>query len=395
MSPEAPHTPTAAADPTASAPAPTALPAAPPTAAQQALANRNAWLWLGLVAFTLLSLLGNLLLWGRLSNMQHNLAERSVQAQNTASEAKNLSQGMSERVDSNQAKIALLDAKLQDMAALNKQVEGILQQATRTQNANLLTDLESSLRLAEQQAQLTRNVQPLIDALLQAQNRLEQAGDGAVLLKPAQNAIDKDLAKLKSANYPDIAAAVDGLDQLIAELDQLPLWVEQSAEKTTATPPTQAKTAAPSPAQAAWQQQWHSAWGGLKGLVAVERMDGANTAAITQSQAALLREQIRLYAVSARTAVLSGRLQSAQQSLKQLQKRLPHYFDSNSATYARVQRQLTAVHASLSGSEQSPQAQHSIEAIALLNERMSAIPLSSSLPSSPIEGAPRQRPLLP
>lgn len=370
-----------------------------------AQAQRNAWLWLALAGLTVLSLLGNVLLWGKFSGMQQHLAEGSVQSQATAQEAKALAQTMAERAESNQAKLALLDARLQEMDALNRQVEGLLQQATRTQNSNLLTDLEASLRLASSQAQFTRNAQPLLDALGQAQSRLAQAGDAAVLLKPASAAVAEDLARLKTANYPDINAAVDQLDELVLALDTLPLWVEPSApaqaaplaaspspdkkqrkKSSPAVTEQPASESAPVRSPAAWlaslQQAGAHLWQETRSLVQVERIDNANPVALSAQEAALLREQLKLYALGARTAILSGRLPQAQQTLAQLQERLPRYFQSHSADYRRVDTQLAAVRAQLgTGSSAAPQAQASINAIVLLNERLSAIPLSASVPS--------------
>ncbi len=376
-----------------------------PTDAQ---AQRNAWLWLVLAGLTGLSLLASGLLWGKLSGMQQHLAAGSAQSQTTAQEAKALAQTMAERAESNQAKLALLDARLQEMDVLNRQVEGLLQQATRTQNSNLLTDLEASLRLAQQQAQFTRNAQPLLDALGQAQTRLAQAGDAAVLLKPASAAVGEDLTRLKTANYPDISAAVDQLDDLVLALDTLPLWIESAAPEHTAPlaadksadkkrsdkshpaiaqSPTLTPTSTPAHSPTAWlaslQQLGAYLWQETRSLVQVERMDNANPAALTAQESALLREQLKLYVLGARTAILSGRLPQAQQTLAQLQIRLPRYFQSGSADYHRVHEQLAAVRAQLgSGSNAAPQAQASINAIVLLNERLLAVPLGAGLPAA-------------
>ncbi len=401
-----------ATDPTPmpSAVAPPAAPAVPAHLATtapldvSAQAQRSAWLWLILAGLAGLSLLGNVLLWGKLSGMQQHLAVSSAQAQNTAQEAKALAQTMAERAESNQAKLALLDARLQEMDALNRQVEAIVQQASRTQNSNLLTDLESGLRLAQQQAQFTRNAQPLLDALAGAQSRLELAGDTAVLLKPAASAIAQDINRLKTANYPDVNAAVDQLDDLVSSLDSLPLWVEQAEKHALPQPVVQSAKEAkhkgktpsqanpnpnPNPSAASpgnWlssaQQAGLTLWHEARSLVQVERMDGANPAALTRQEAALLREQMKLYALGARSAMLSGRLPAAAQTLAQLQQRLPQYFDRHSRDYRRVDTQLEAIRSLLvSGSSEAPQVQNSIHALALLNERLSAIPLSASLPS--------------
>jgi len=392
--------------------APAAAPVPPASAAQPALTPVNAaWLWLLLAGLALLGLVGNVLLWGKLSGIQHSLAENSAQAMANAQEAKAMAQASSERSDGNQAKLALLDAKLQEQSALNQQLEVVLQQATRTQNSNLLTDLEAGLRLAQQQAQFTRNPQPLLDALVQAKARLEQAGDGAVLLKPAQQAVERDMARLKAANYADSGAAIDKLDTALQALDELPLWADAPAPMAAAAlaahvPPKHAARqasasdkgqgravqtiAAPSSMPSWWlhAQAWGQELGGamwqtLRDLVRVERMDQAAVFNLDAQQGRLVREQFKLDALGVRAALLSGRVLVAQQNLGQILARLPQYFDDKSAAYERLAATLRSAQADLAGgSDAAPQAADSIAVMAQLNERLSTAALPVAAPAA-------------
>ena len=78
-----------------------------------------------------------------------------------------------------------------------------------------------------------------------------------------------------------------------------------------------------------------------------------------------------------------------------MQGRPPRYFQSHSRAYQRVDAQLAAVRAQLgAGSSLAPQAQTSIHAIALLNERLSALSLTAtSVPDTAAGGtlAPAQK----
>ena len=70
-------TPTTSAAPSAAAVPPVLPSALPPQDALQA--QRNAWLWLVLAALTGLSIVGNVLLWGKLSAMQQHLAQGDIE----------------------------------------------------------------------------------------------------------------------------------------------------------------------------------------------------------------------------------------------------------------------------------------------------------------------------
>ena len=358
---------------------------APVTTAPALAAPRSLLPVVALIA--LLSLAGNFLLWNKLARIQNNLATASAQAQILAQEAKLLATTSAERSDSAQAKLALVEAKLDAFNAQNTQVEALLQNAARTQSDYLLADIDSSLRLAQQQAQFTGNAQTLIDALQQSQQRLSQSGEGGIFLQPVLAAITRDLERLQTTGYPDIPAAVEKLDQLANSIDRLPMLAQQPSKTSDVNIALAAPNSTTS--QAKWQQWLMPAWVQIRSLLQISRVDMADAALIGPSELYFVRENIKLQLLSARTALLSRRLLAAQSALGQVQKQLKTYADINTPAYKKAQELLTHAQ-SLSGSSgQSsvPSANDSARAIATANARYQAIQVAPKINGTKTQGA--------
>jgi uroporphyrin-3 C-methyltransferase len=77
------------------------------------------------------------------------------------------------------------------------------------------------LRLAQQQAQLTGSLEPLVAALKSAQQRIERAAQPR--LAPVQRAMARDLERMASASVTDTAGLLARLDELVRQVDDLPL----------------------------------------------------------------------------------------------------------------------------------------------------------------------------
>ena len=357
---------------------------APVTTAPALAAPRSLLPVVALIA--LLSLAGNFLLWNKLARIQNNLATASAQAQILAQEAKLLATTSAERSDSAQAKLALVDAKLDAFNAQNTQVEALLQNAARTQSDYLLADIDSSLRLAQQQAQFTGNALTLIDALQQAQHRLGLSGEGGVFLQPVLAAIKRDLERLQTTGYPDIPAAVEKLDQLAGSIDSLPMLAQQPSKTSDINIAVAAPNAMP---QAKWQQWLMPAWVQIRSLLQISRVDMADAALIGPSELYFVRENLKLQLLSARTALLSRRLLAAQSAMAQVQKQLKTYGDMNTPAYKKAQELLTQAQ-SLSGSsgqDSVPAANDSARAIAAANARYQAGQAAPKINATKAQGA--------
>ena len=125
------------------------------------------------VLYLLLALVGvalavSGLLWQRLGGIQEQLARQSADSGAAAIEARTLARQAQEQGRDIAARQAVFDTKLTEVAMQRTQLEELMQSLTRSRDENMVVDIESAIRLAQQQAQLTGSIQPLLAALRSA-----------------------------------------------------------------------------------------------------------------------------------------------------------------------------------------------------------------------------------
>jgi len=140
-----------------------------------------------------LALLLAVLLWQRLGRMQEQLARQSQDAGQQSLEAKAWAKQAQDTVKDNTARLGLIEGRLGEVALQRGQLEELIQSLSRSRDENLVVDIDSGLRMAQQQAQLTGSTEPLMATLKSAQQRLQRAAQPR--LAPVQRAIDKDLER--------------------------------------------------------------------------------------------------------------------------------------------------------------------------------------------------------
>ena len=147
------------------------------------------------LAVAALSLVASGMLWQKLSNIQEQLARQSADAGSNAIEARALARQAQELARETAARQALTETRLSEVALQRSQVEELMQSLSRSRDENLVVDIESALRLAQQQAQLTGSVEPLLAALRSADQRLERSGQPR--LSRVRAAIARDIDRIK------------------------------------------------------------------------------------------------------------------------------------------------------------------------------------------------------
>ncbi len=326
--------------------------AAPAAAATQAAPPRFLLYTLGAVA--LAGLVSSTLLWQRLGAIQEALARQSQDANTQAIEARTLARQAQEQATEASARLAVQEARVNEVALQRSQLEELMRSLSRSRDENLLVDLESSLRLAQQQAQLTGSLEPLVGALKNAQQRIERAAQPR--LAPVQRAIGRDLERIGSASVTDTSGMLARLDDLVRQVDELPL--ANAVALAAATRRLQAQPTAPGAApgsQDAWWT-WLQRTGLVvldeaKGLVRVSRIDQPEAALLAPDQAFFLRENLKLKLLNARMGVLARQLDSARTDLTAATAALNRYFDPASRRTQSAATVLQQVQASMKVAE--------------------------------------------
>jgi uroporphyrin-3 C-methyltransferase len=92
-----------------------------------------------------------------------------------AAEARASAKSPQELVRETAARLAVAEVRLSEVALQRSQLEDLIQSLSRSRDENLVVDIESALRLAQQQAQLTGSVEPLVATLKSADQRITRA----------------------------------------------------------------------------------------------------------------------------------------------------------------------------------------------------------------------------
>ena len=286
----------------------------------------------GIVAVVALAASG--LLWQKLSTIQETLARQSQDASAQAIEARTIARQAQEQVTEASARLTVQETRVSEVALQRSQLEDLMQSLSRSRDENLVVDIESGLRLAQQQAQLTGSLEPLIAALKSAQQRIERAAQPR--LAPVQRAISRDLERIASASVADTAGLLGRLDDLVRQVDDLPLQNDVAQAAATrrmnarATAPAQAS--GPAPEDQAWwqavlQRSWEVVRDEARGLVRVSRIDQPDAILVSPDQAFFLRENLKLKLLNARLGVLARQTDAARNDLAGASAALNKYFD--------------------------------------------------------------------
>ena len=320
-----------AAAASAAAPAPSDAPGTAP-ASKVVLYTMAALAALATVAVA--GLASSALLWQKLSTIQEQLARQSADAGTQAIEARTIALQAQEQARDTATRVTVAETRLNEVALQRSQLEALMQSLSRSRDENLVVDIESALRLAQQQAQLTGSLEPLVATLKSAQQRIERAAQPR--LAPLQRALERDLQRITSASVTDTAGLLARLDDLVRQVDDLP--VQNAVAQAAATRRLQARHATHDAAQAAsgaaqawWQTALQRSWevvrDEVRGLVRVSRIDQPEAILLAPDQAFFLRENLKLKLLNARLGVLARQFDSARADLAAASAAINKYFD--------------------------------------------------------------------
>jgi uroporphyrin-3 C-methyltransferase len=309
--------------------APPETPPAAPEPAQQVtllsepLKASSRWLWaVGLVAAG--GLLGSALTWQKLSNIQEQLARQSADTGAQATEARATAKQAQEVAMETAAKLAVTEARLSEVSLQRTQLEELMQSLSRSRDENMVVDIESAVRLAQQQAQLTGSVEPLLAALKTADQRIVRAAQPR--LTPLQRAIAKDVARIKGTALADTPALLVKLDELVLLADDLPVGNAVGAQR--AAPQLQRKPE--ETVSTWWMRMGLLVRDELRSLVRVSRIGDPDAALLSPEQSFFVRENLKLKLLNAKLGLLSRQIDSARSDLAAASGSMGRYFDASS-----------------------------------------------------------------
>jgi uroporphyrin-3 C-methyltransferase len=258
----------------------------------------------------------------RIQDLELQMARRIGEFDNSSKEARSAALMVRATVDDLTNRMAALEAKAQETQNQELALESMYQELARGQDERQLADIEQTLLLADQQLEMAGNVRAAVLGLDAASARLGR------MKKPQferlRAAIDRDSAKLKLMPAADVVGINARLDALLQNVDRLKLESDREAPKPT-------KPQAGSGA-ADWVGRLGSeAWGEVKQLVRIRRLDHPDLALLEPSQTYFLRQNLKLRLLSARLAVLQRDEATFRADIAASQQWITEYFNRNDA----------------------------------------------------------------
>lgn len=308
----------------------------------------------------------------RIGTTQQEMARRSadtlaevVAARHAATQAESVAKDLA-------ARLGVAEIRLSEVSLQRSQLEELMLSVSRSRDDSLVQDIESALRLAIQQSQLTGSAQPLISALLGADQRIERAAQPR--LNPVQRAIGRDIERLRAAELVDVPALVNRIDELLRQVDEWPLRNAPLSVLLTQMPLAEALEAAdpaaePEPDETpvtderglaerqwdrfnAWrasvtERWWHQFIAATADLIRVSRIDQPEAALLAPEQSYLLRENIKMKLLSARLALLGRQLDTARADVLTTRDLVQRFFDDTSPSVRLALQGLSQLHADI------------------------------------------------
>lgn len=328
---------------------PPALPAVPGTVGAAQL--RPSAVSRGTVAVLVIlagaGLLSSVMLWQRLSHMQEQLARQSADTGASAIEARALARQAQDVARDTAARQVVLESRLAEVALQRTQLDDLMQSLSRSRDENLVVDIESALRIAQQQTQLTGSAEPLLAALRTADQRLARAAQPR--LARLRTSITRDIERIRSTSVTDVPGLLARIDDIVRMIDDLPPANAVPARSLAAQAPRPAASASTA---ADWWQRWRDAvLEDARSLVRVSRIDQPEAMLLAPEQAFFLRENMKLKLLNVRLSLLARQNEAARSDVSAATSALYKYFDPASRRVQAVATQLQQVQAQVRTAE--------------------------------------------
>jgi uroporphyrin-3 C-methyltransferase len=325
-------------------------PASPPSelvpSPEPRFASSSRALWIAVVVLALLAIAAIVVAWRaeqRVHGSERELVKRQQDSAILVTEATLVARQAQEGARDAAAKVALLEARLNEIALQRSQLEALVQSVARARDDNLVADGEATLRAALQQSALTGSAEPVVAALKQVDDRFARANQPR--LEPVRRALARDVDRIKAASVADVATLSLKLEEAVRMVDELPLLsaAEPRRDPARGAPPAAAAASAPESAEAGTFGSWlssqfgqasrtfaESAWAEVRSLVRITRIDHPEAMLIAPDQAAFLRENLKLRLLNARLALLARQFDAAQVDVRRATDTIERYADRSS-----------------------------------------------------------------
>jgi uroporphyrin-3 C-methyltransferase len=296
-------------------------------------------------------------------SLREEMARRLQKGDASNAETGALARNVVEANKELQSKVALLESKQQEAQSQQLALEQLYQDLSKNRDEWALSEIEQVLSTASQQLQLAGNVPGALIALQNADRSLSRSDKPQFIT--IRRAIAKDTEKLKALPMVDSVGVAVRLDNVMAQIDSLPMLADEKPtlpaapeKKTRAVAAKGAKAgkgaSVPEEQTSPWllalQDTWNSwsseMWIDVRQLIRVRSVDTPDALMLSPTQAYFLRENLKLRLLNARMALLSRNEAAFRADLIASQEALVKYFDTRAKQTQTVQALLRQVQSS-------------------------------------------------
>jgi uroporphyrin-III C-methyltransferase len=256
-----------------------------------------------------------------------------------------------------QVKVGVLENRQTEAQSQQAALEQMYQDISKNRDEWALSEIEQVLSTASQQLQLAGNVQGALIALQNADRSLSRSDKPQFIT--IRRAIARDIEKLKALPSVDQPGIALRLDNVIAQIDSLPLLSdEKPAEPIAPTRVSRSGAATPGAKAGAaagrsvgqrvadtWRNWSHEMWDDIRQLIRVRTVDNPDALMLSPSESYFVRENLKLRLLNARLALLSRNEGTFRDDLNSAQQMLVKYFDTKARSTQAAQALLRQVQA--------------------------------------------------
>lgn len=279
----------------------------------------------------------------RFNNLREDVA-RTLQKDNASNAATGQAvRDVTESAKELQVKVGVLETRQAESQSQQAALEQMYQDISKNRDEWALSEIEQVLSTASQQLQLAGNVSGALIALQNADRSLSRSDKPQFIT--IRRAIARDIEKLKALPQVDQAGIALRLDNVISQIDTLPLLSDEKPAE-----PTGPTRVAPAPALAGGKarpavpvpqvpgigqriaQSWRSwskeMWDNVRQLVRVRTVETPDALMLSPSESYFVRENLKLRLLNARLALLSRNQGTFHDDIGDAQQMLNKYFDT-------------------------------------------------------------------
>lgn len=258
-----------------------------------------------------------------------DLAKRLAAIDGLSRESRALATQSREVMSDVSARLGQLEARVFETQNQRLALESLYRDLSRGRDEWTLAEVEQVLLIANQQLQLAGNVKAALIALETADARLARAERPQ--LTALRRVIGQDIERLKAAPYMDVVGSALRLDNLIGQVEAMPLAAEQRPSRPDAQI---------DPAAGFWQRGWRELKQDLRDLIRIQNVDKPELPLLPPEQAFFLRENVKLRLMGARLALLAHDEASFKVDVKAASEWLTRYYDGGDKSVAAAQSTL-------------------------------------------------------